>query len=259
MKVLPHAGFLPKLLLGISLFGVPGSVLFSGSAQAATPSAYNACGSGTPPSLNPFSILFSKLVEGDTFQCQDKKITIGDPSQLKLGDDGRGTLEIEWNAFPPSGFENDFFSLDFDFSPSRLTSSSIGFSYLLEVTDPRYALDTVQLDSDINQSNSADLKSSVTKQVRRDRSDIKPFVSLVSDRLDPQESAGLEQLTSIYVTDKWFVGDLSTIDSFKNTYTQVLVAGPPEEVPGPLPLLGAGTAFGFSRRLRSRIKGSRLA
>jgi len=27
-----------------------------------------------------------------------------------------------------------------------------------------------------------------------------------------------------------------------------------EEVPGPLPLLGAGAAFGFSRRLRSRIK-----
>ena len=28
------------------------------------------------------------------------------------------------------------------------------------------------------------------------------------------------------------------------------------EVPGPLPLLGAGAAFGFSRRIRSRIKAS---
>jgi hypothetical protein len=28
----------------------------------------------------------------------------------------------------------------------------------------------------------------------------------------------------------------------------------PSEVPGPLPLLGAGAAFGFSRKLRNRVK-----
>jgi hypothetical protein len=31
-----------------------------------------------------------------------------------------------------------------------------------------------------------------------------------------------------------------------------------QEVPGPLPLLGAGTAFGFSRKLRQRLQTSRL-
>ncbi|MEB3168373.1 MAG: hypothetical protein VKK97_06520 [Synechococcaceae cyanobacterium] len=30
-------------------------------------------------------------------------------------------------------------------------------------------------------------------------------------------------------------------------------------VPGPLPLLGAGTAFAFSRRLRSRLRGAKPA
>ena len=35
-----------------------------------------------------------------------------------------------------------------------------------------------------------------------------------------------------------------------------IVIGPPAEVPGPLPLLGAGAAFGFSRRLRRRISAS---
>jgi len=34
--------------------------------------------------------------------------------------------------------------------------------------------------------------------------------------------------------------------SFQNIYSQM--------VPGPLPLLGAGTAFGFSRSLRRRLK-----
>ena len=31
---------------------------------------------------------------------------------------------------------------------------------------------------------------------------------------------------------------------------------PSDGVPGPLPLLGGGAAFGFSRRIRSRIKAS---
>jgi hypothetical protein len=42
-----------------------------------------------------------------------------------------------------------------------------------------------------------------------------------------------------------------TLNSFTTTYTQ--------NVPGPLPLLGAAAAFGFSRRLRSRIKTSAAA
>ncbi|MEI6112334.1 MAG: hypothetical protein WCP63_11800 [Cyanobium sp. ELA712] len=59
-----------------------------------------------------------------------------------------------------------------------------------------------------------------------------------------------------------------TMDSF--TTTLVVNAGtsvtgitalvdqrkPDDTVPGPLPLLGAGAAFGFSRRIRSRIKAS---
>jgi hypothetical protein len=40
-----------------------------------------------------------------------------------------------------------------------------------------------------------------------------------------------------------------TFNSFSDTIVQ-------EEVPGPLPLLGAGVAFGFSRKLRQRVKTS---
>jgi hypothetical protein len=39
--------------------------------------------------------------------------------------------------------------------------------------------------------------------------------------------------------------------SFDNTVNQ---KAPTSSVPGPLPILGAGAAFGFSRKLRSRIK-----
>jgi hypothetical protein len=58
-------------------------------------------------------------------------------------------------------------------------------------------------------------------------------------------------LPSIY--DKFYIVDTAqannnTIDAYQNVYRQV---------PGPLPILGAGAAFGFSRKLRSRIKAIR--
>jgi hypothetical protein len=56
--------------------------------------------------------------------------------------------------------------------------------------------------------------------------------------------------SSIAVSQK-FTAANRTLNSFTTTYTQ--------NVPGPLPLLGAAAAFGFSRRLRSRIKTSATA
>jgi hypothetical protein len=56
--------------------------------------------------------------------------------------------------------------------------------------------------------------------------------------------------SSIAVSQQ-FTAANRTLNSFTTTYTQ--------NVPGPLPLLGAAAAFGFSRRLRSRIKTSAVA
>jgi len=56
--------------------------------------------------------------------------------------------------------------------------------------------------------------------------------------------------TTLNVRNIWNVGAGDVLDNFKDVYTQ-------EEVPGPLPLLGAGAAFGFSRRLRSRVLAAR--
>jgi hypothetical protein len=48
-----------------------------------------------------------------------------------------------------------------------------------------------------------------------------------------------------------------SINSLQNSFTQVEGPADPETVPGPLPLLGAGAAFGFSRRLRNRVLAAR--
>jgi hypothetical protein len=46
-------------------------------------------------------------------------------------------------------------------------------------------------------------------------------------------------------------------DAFATVDDLVLGQAAPASVPGPLPLIGAATAFGFSRRLRSRIAAAR--
>jgi hypothetical protein len=59
----------------------------------------------------------------------------------------------------------------------------------------------------------------------------------------------------ITITDTWtpFAGE--SITRIENDLYQ----GTLDKTPAPLPLFGAGAAFGFSRRIRSRIKRTRLA
>jgi hypothetical protein len=68
--------------------------------------------------------------------------------------------------------------------------------------------------------------------------------------LDNTATLGLQDLgflsRKIYVTDTYTATNLtSQVSDITNTF---------EAVPGPLPVLGAGAAFGFSRKLRKRIK-----
>jgi hypothetical protein len=56
-------------------------------------------------------------------------------------------------------------------------------------------------------------------------------------------------LLNIWVVNTYTAKPQGTLAEFTNTYRQA--------VPGPLPLLGAGVAFGFSRKLRRRINGVR--
>jgi len=58
--------------------------------------------------------------------------------------------------------------------------------------------------------------------------------------------------TTIYVVDTYTsTNGTSQITGITNSFT---TKSQTSEVPGPLPLLGAGAAFGFSRKLRNRVK-----
>jgi hypothetical protein len=66
------------------------------------------------------------------------------------------------------------------------------------------------------------------------------------------------EVKSISVMDTYSV-TVGLMNSFQNSFTQKPDQGTPDQVPGPLPLLGAGAAFGFSRRLRTPVLAARGA
>jgi hypothetical protein len=64
--------------------------------------------------------------------------------------------------------------------------------------------------------------------------------------------------SSVAVALEWYTTGNATLSDITSTFTQT--ASPvTNKVPAPLPLLGAGAAFGFSRSLRRRIKTSATA
>jgi len=231
------------------------SLLLAGDSKAAT---YNACQTGG--SSNPFSILFKNLVEGDKFQCQDKTFTIGDPKALidtnnySQNPDG-GSLKFEWSVKPPETFpfENDIFSLDIDFVPNQNGPASGSFEYWIAADAAAgYSLKDVGLDSTAYHDPDGPT-TTVTKEV------FDPFsgdsiVKLTSTNgLPSNPEREFLGAAEVRVVDSWIVGSGDTLEDIKNSYRQDFTRAPGDEVPGPLPLLGAGAAFGFSRRLRSRL------
>lgn len=62
---------------------------------------------------------------------------------------------------------------------------------------------------------------------------------------------------TLNIVDSWTVGsgEFASLEDVNNLFSQKPGRGP-SEVPGPLPILGAGVAFGLSRKLRARIRSS---
>jgi MYXO-CTERM domain-containing protein len=54
-------------------------------------------------------------------------------------------------------------------------------------------------------------------------------------------------------SDKWEYRQETSLE-YTKPYWYWVIDAPGTDVPGPLPLLGAGAAFGWSRRLRQRVK-----
>jgi len=219
------------------MVGGAGSLLSAGSASAALLSP-PLCWFGAPSGGAAV-----ECQSGDQFEILDKLVTLG-----TLTFNGKaGTLGFQYTSIdPPPGLTGDSFALAVDFNPDTQGPYGGQFDYTIAVTDPaNYQFATAQLDSIVT---GAAVNTTVTKNIFGFAS----LVSLNGANVAPVNVSG----TLLTVQNIWEVPQGDILDSFKDVYTQK-PAGTP--VPGPIPLLGAGMALGFSRKLRSRIKGTAKA
>ena len=227
-----------KLLLAGALLLGATSQLSAGSAQAANAYSCAPKTSGGPGGF--FSINFSAILAGDTITCGDKEFTV---NSFNFGNPG--SIDFEWVEINPlPGFADDLFSTNINFAPSIVGAKSGFFDYNVKILNPKYRFDSVQLDSTVA-INGTPGSTSVIKQVPAGPT----LVSLDGGQVGP---IPFQTPSPITVRDTWNVVSKDVLTNIKDTLTQ-------EEVPGPLPLLGAGLAFGWSRKLRKRLNLARIS
>lgn len=179
----------------------------------------------------------TSCANGIPYTLGDKDLTfIGAPPTT-----GAGT--IEW--FKPT---SEVWQLDTDYVADLAGPANNIISYRIDITDPGAWFSSIVVDSGVTQSviNPTTL-----------------FVEIFSDAAFNNRVASASsfngsnsgfvtvpgQLSTIFVRETLNVGVGAVYDFGEVNFRQ--------EVPGPLPLLGAGAAFGFSRKLRRRVNGAR--
>jgi hypothetical protein len=242
-KLNQHTTTLSKALLTAGLLGGAAlSTLGAGSALAVNRLD---CKFGVSTSIHP---LCNTIDWATGWELGDKKLTnltylstIGPAEAPPSGD-----FSFIYDDFGAPGLSlDDEWTTLVIFDPSLAAPSTGSYSYDLEIIEPGISWDwtfgDVELDTD-----HAGTGTKVTKVVKDALGSTIATLESIDGMPDgPDPISG----TSINVTDTWEIDpNTGTINAISNTYTQV---------PAPLPILGAGAAFGSIRKLRkfsSRLK-----
>lgn len=208
-----------RLLLGLTLLGAS-LTLPAGGANAAPVLWCNFPGGPPTPVCDP----------GTTATIGDKIFTAISGPTL-----GAGAVDIDVTKITTTV---DLYQVDVDFDPLLTnigtTPTTGNFKYKVDIINPSLFFDTASLLW-------SGQNAAVTKKIYSDA-----FTNLVQTlSVNGEQKSIPGALTSIWVEDTYTVQPGGYLDNVVNTYTQV---------PGPLPLVGAGAAFTFSRRLRRRTK-----
>ena len=141
---------------------------------------------------------------------------------------------------------DDYVAVEFDFAPNI---SNVSGSYSYQLTSiPGEAFLKYRLDFDTQTGTTALL----TKEIFPTEADLNAGTNRIGivdqSELTVYKDLLNQNLTSVWVKDTYNISSTDVLDTVTNTF----------QTPGPLPILGAGAAFGFSRKLRGRIKAARL-
>jgi hypothetical protein len=236
-----HTTTLSKALLTAGLLGGAAlSTLGAGSAQAVE--TREECKFGGLVSLLP-------SCSGINWTLGDKTLTnFSFAPGTPVGGPPDGVFSFIWDDMGAPGVSiEDMWTTLATFNPSLPPPNTGSYSYDLEITPAGIAdgwrFDTVELDVD-----HAGTGQDVTKVVKNALGSTIATLNSVNGMPDgPDPISG----TFISVTDSWVADPATgTIMAISNTFQQ-------QEVPAPLPILGAGAAFGSIRKLRkfsSRLK-----
>jgi hypothetical protein len=231
-----------KAFLGALLVG--GTVLTANTAQAV--------GWEPTPPIGPATGFKCLLNDAE---CFTTSVTLGD-KEVKLI--SRTTLVadndvVEFTLDPTD--TNTPYNLSLDFNPNRnnILNDIGNLRYRIAITDPTRFFDQVKL---ANQGDITNGKYTITKTFWNSDYTVQVIADTLTNPVTPDGiSLARLNLQTLYVQDEWNVQPDAngSINSLQNSFGQTT------HVPGPLPLVGIGAAFGLSRRIRSRIKGARLA
>jgi hypothetical protein len=183
----------------------------------------------------------------------DKEIKFISGPTVGSGDIEWAWIDVSGNGdwrIPPDPHSVDEWHVDVDFNPDHIPPAADSILiYRIRVTEPNYYFEDVTL-ATIFGAPQAGPKSYTQKDVYL------PDGTTLIGSLKQFEDEGKKtlDLTHFHLNELYIVDTASAqsdnIDAYQNSYRQT---------PGPLPILGAGAAFGFSRKLRGRIKASRTA
>jgi hypothetical protein len=135
-----------------------------------------------------------------------------------------------------------YYSVQTNFSPSTTGPLNGRLIYNVAIVGTPFTFDEVEVSvSGGPTSPSNPLITSV----------ITSIPSFTTDSSTSSIKSFADNIKTIAVDQRFTASGTRRLSSFTTTFTQ--------NVPGPLPLLGGAAAFGFSRRLRSRIKTSAAA
>ncbi len=189
---------------------------------------------------------------GDCAGYTTSKGRLGDKifSVVKPPNQGEGHVDFTWIDYAGNGvsLDDDWVST-IDWGSGGLIGPTAGgnFDYTLSI-DPAsgYSFGLISLDS----SELGSGGTTATKEIFKGLTDTSSLGVLTSvngghDDLN-LAGTGIQQL---YIRDGWSVDADHSLATLTNGF---------EQVPGPLPLLGAAAAFGWSRKLRRRVGTFRL-
>lgn len=167
----------------------------------------------------------------------------------------QGDFTIKLNSFsgfnPLDGisFSNFNPSNNFTFTVNANTPWTSGTSYVLNYTVTAPA--SKQLSTFTNNSTTSDPSAANTWVVESQTSPKQTGTSVMTGGNGTVASSTLNPL----LTEETFIGTLTVTAGGVQSANFLVNSFPPSaSVPGPLPIVGAAAAFGFSRKVRNRIK-----